>query len=369
MPAHAVPTGRARDATRRRRAPIARRARRRPLLRAPRSRRRQGRRRPALDLQDGSASDVRAANAPARSGRRRPRVLAEPGRGRDVSRRAHPGAAGRGRRVRGPDAAPRCLRRVGPPPTRAPRAPTPMPPQAVRRPRTANTGGELQPNPMVEPYSRLMRVSQLSPGRPDLPDLQRRCEIKSVTKCWNCATVVVAEVRADKHSTLTRGPDGTLAHGKRQLPGSDQGRRRRRWRHQRRQPHGRRGLNGVEFIAANTDAQALQMCDADIKLNIGHELTKGLGAGANPRCRPGRGVGVARRHQGGAQGRGHGVRHRGRGRRHRHRRRAGDRRDRQERDRRAHRRRRHPAVRVRGLAARAPGRRRASTACASRSTR
>ncbi|HEV7459387.1 MAG TPA: cell division protein FtsZ, partial [Solirubrobacteraceae bacterium] len=42
------------------------------------------------------------------------------------------------------------------------------------------------------------------------------------------------------------------------------------------------GLRGVEFIAANTDAQALQMCDADIKLNIGHELTKGLGAGANP---------------------------------------------------------------------------------------
>src|SRR6202048_4417275 len=42
------------------------------------------------------------------------------------------------------------------------------------------------------------------------------------------------------------------------------------------------GLRGVEFIATNTDAQALAMCDADIKLNIGHELTKGLGAGANP---------------------------------------------------------------------------------------
>ena len=42
------------------------------------------------------------------------------------------------------------------------------------------------------------------------------------------------------------------------------------------------GLRGVEFIAANTDAQALAMCDADIKLNIGNELTKGLGAGANP---------------------------------------------------------------------------------------
>src|ERR1700746_2342114 len=42
------------------------------------------------------------------------------------------------------------------------------------------------------------------------------------------------------------------------------------------------GLRGVEFVACNTDAQALAMCDADIKLTIGHELTKGLGAGSNP---------------------------------------------------------------------------------------
>src|SRR5689334_872010 len=42
------------------------------------------------------------------------------------------------------------------------------------------------------------------------------------------------------------------------------------------------GLSGVEFIAANTDAQALQMTDADLKLHIGAHLTKGLGAGANP---------------------------------------------------------------------------------------
>src|ERR1700759_5427230 len=42
------------------------------------------------------------------------------------------------------------------------------------------------------------------------------------------------------------------------------------------------GLRGVEVVAQNTDAQALQMSDADIKLNIGHNLTKGLGAGANP---------------------------------------------------------------------------------------
>src|SRR6187399_2530513 len=42
------------------------------------------------------------------------------------------------------------------------------------------------------------------------------------------------------------------------------------------------GLKGVEFIAVNTDAQALQMCDADIKLQVGGQLTRGLGAGANP---------------------------------------------------------------------------------------
>jgi cell division protein FtsZ len=42
------------------------------------------------------------------------------------------------------------------------------------------------------------------------------------------------------------------------------------------------GLRGVEFISANTDAQALAMSDADIKLNIGHDSTKGLGAGADP---------------------------------------------------------------------------------------
>jgi len=42
------------------------------------------------------------------------------------------------------------------------------------------------------------------------------------------------------------------------------------------------GLKGVEFIAVNTDAQALQMCDADVKLQIGGQLTRGLGAGANP---------------------------------------------------------------------------------------
>ena len=115
------------------------------------------------------------------------------------------------------------------------------------------------------------------------------------------------------------------------------------------------GLRGVEFIACNTDAQALAMCDADIKLNIGHELTKGLGAGANPDV--GQGAAAESRDEikealkgadmvfvtageGGGTGTGAAP---------------GDRRDRQERDRRAHRRRRHPAVLVRGHAARAPG--------------
>ena len=42
------------------------------------------------------------------------------------------------------------------------------------------------------------------------------------------------------------------------------------------------GLRGVEFIAINTDAQALLMSDADVKLDIGRELTKGLGAGSDP---------------------------------------------------------------------------------------
>ncbi|HSO22876.1 MAG TPA: cell division protein FtsZ [Chondromyces sp.] len=42
------------------------------------------------------------------------------------------------------------------------------------------------------------------------------------------------------------------------------------------------GLGGVEFIAANTDAQALSNCRAPIKLQLGMELTRGLGAGANP---------------------------------------------------------------------------------------
>ena len=43
------------------------------------------------------------------------------------------------------------------------------------------------------------------------------------------------------------------------------------------------GLSGVEFIAVNTDAQSLQMTDADMKIHIGEKLTRGLGAGADPK--------------------------------------------------------------------------------------
>src|SRR4051794_41909090 len=42
------------------------------------------------------------------------------------------------------------------------------------------------------------------------------------------------------------------------------------------------GLSGVEFIAVNTDAQALLMAEADVKIQIGSQETRGLGAGADP---------------------------------------------------------------------------------------
>src|SRR5947199_5482778 len=42
------------------------------------------------------------------------------------------------------------------------------------------------------------------------------------------------------------------------------------------------GLTDVEFVAVNTDAQALMMCDADVKIHIGSKATRGLGAGADP---------------------------------------------------------------------------------------
>ncbi|MBS1196066.1 MAG: ftsZ, partial [Actinobacteria bacterium] len=53
------------------------------------------------------------------------------------------------------------------------------------------------------------------------------------------------------------------------------------------------GLRGIEFVAVNTDAQALLMSDADIKLDIGRNLTRGLGAGADPEV----GRGAAEEHR------------------------------------------------------------------------
>ena len=41
-------------------------------------------------------------------------------------------------------------------------------------------------------------------------------------------------------------------------------------------------LRGVEFVAVNTDARALLMSDADFKIDIGREITRGLGAGSDP---------------------------------------------------------------------------------------
>jgi cell division protein FtsZ len=77
------------------------------------------------------------------------------------------------------------------------------------------------------------------------------------------------------------------------------------------------GLKGVEFIAVNTDAQALLMSDADVKLDVGRELTRGLGAGADPEV----GKKAAEDHAEEIEevlGGRHGLRHRRRGRRHGH---------------------------------------------------
>ena len=111
------------------------------------------------------------------------------------------------------------------------------------------------------------------------------------------------------------------------------------------------GLKGVEFIAINTDAQALLMSDADVKLDIGRELTRGLGAGANPEVGAQGRRGPRRRDRRGHQGRRHGLRDRRRGRRHRHRRRARRGPDRPLAGRADHRR-RDPPVRLRGPAPR-----------------
>ena len=80
------------------------------------------------------------------------------------------------------------------------------------------------------------------------------------------------------------------------------------------------GLEGVEFIVANTDAQALTSSKAERIIQMGTQVTGGLGAGAQPEIGP---RGGGRGHRGGPRSigrRAHGVHYRRHGRRHRHRR-------------------------------------------------
>ncbi len=79
------------------------------------------------------------------------------------------------------------------------------------------------------------------------------------------------------------------------------------------------GLKGVEFIAVNTDAQALLMSDADVKLDIGRDLTRGLGAGSDPEVGRQAAEDHRQRDRTGAQRRRHGLHHGRQGWRHRHR--------------------------------------------------
>ena len=127
-------------------------------------------------------------------------------------------------------------------------------------------------------------------------------------------------------------------------------------------------LEGVDFIAANTDIQALESNQAPTKIPLGGALTKGLGAGANPEI--GRNAAledIAKLTEVPVRGR-HGLRHRRHGRRHRHRRGA-DHRAGRARVRRAHRRRGHQAVRLRGAQAAQARPKRASPRCRPASTR
>ena len=82
-------------------------------------------------------------------------------------------------------------------------------------------------------------------------------------------------------------------------------------------------VDGVEFITANTDSQAIKNCGASQQLHLGGNVTKGLGAGANPEVGRQAALEDRERHHRGPAGRRHGVHHRRHGRRHRHRRRAG----------------------------------------------
>ena len=109
------------------------------------------------------------------------------------------------------------------------------------------------------------------------------------------------------------------------------------------------GVQGVEFITMNTDAQALKRNLARTTLQLGTGVTKGLGAGANPEVGPPVRRGGPEPHRGAGERRRHALHHRGHGRRHGHGRRARGRVDRP-RDGDPHGRRGHQAVRLRGQA-------------------
>ena len=115
------------------------------------------------------------------------------------------------------------------------------------------------------------------------------------------------------------------------------------------------GLHGCDFVVANTDAQALTLSKAERIIQMGIQVTEGLGAGSQPdvgRAAAEEVIDEIRDH---LAGRAHGVRHRRHGRRHRHRRSAGRCAMRQG-ARHPDRRRRHQAVPLRGRAPHARGR-------------
>ena len=116
------------------------------------------------------------------------------------------------------------------------------------------------------------------------------------------------------------------------------------------------GLKGVEFIAVNTDAQALLMSDADVKLDIGRDLTRVSARVPTPRW-VGRQPRITCRRSRRCSGRRHGLVTAGEGRRHRHRWGARRGEDRPWSGSSDHRR-RHSAVHLRGSSPRDPGRRR-----------
>ena len=128
------------------------------------------------------------------------------------------------------------------------------------------------------------------------------------------------------------------------------------------------GVEGVEFIAVNTDLQSLQQSAADVTLHIGAEITRGLGSGSDPTVGHAAAIADDDRIKSLLKGSDMVFVAAGSGRRHRHGRRARGRAHRA-RDRRAHRRHRDEAVRLRGHAPRARRPRTASTSSPSTSTR